>query len=93
LRGTRTHRYRAGAVLRLYEVRLLALNQRFRLTLHAVANGSASTVEVWVDGAPSTRTRRLSSASRRSIVFMIGSEHFAQEGDLDADDVVLNKVP
>jgi hypothetical protein len=73
--------------------RLLSLNQWYRLKVHSIANGGSSTVEVWLDGSLvySRATAPLGVTSFDSL--MIGSEHFAQEGDLVADDIVLKKAP
>lgn len=73
--------------------RVLSLNQWYQLKVHAIANGSSSTVEVWLNGTLvySRATAPLGVTSFDSL--MIGSEHFAQEGDLVADDIVVKKVP
>lgn len=73
--------------------RILTAGAWYHLKLHTVAAGSASRIEVWLDGqllqsinAPYLGT----SILERS---MVGSEHISQDGDLAVDDVVLKRVP
>ncbi len=73
--------------------RTIALNTWYNLKVHADASGSASTVQVWLNGIAlrqSTGTA-LSTSAINSV--MIGSEHLAQEGKLAADDVVIKTDP
>lgn len=72
--------------------RTLAANTWYELKLHAVAAGDASRVEVWLGG------QLLASMGAPLGTFvleqaMLGAEHFAQEGVLAADDVVLKRMP
>ncbi|MDQ1394556.1 MAG: hypothetical protein QOF30_3533, partial [Acidimicrobiaceae bacterium] len=70
--------------------RTVALNTWHELRVHAVA--STGTVQVWYDGTKvADLTGRPIGASYQSV--QLGAEHFAQQGDLAADDVVINQVP
>lgn len=72
--------------------RTLAASSWYQLKLHAVAAGDSSLVEVWLDGQ-SLATVRAPFATTVLEQAMVGSEHFAQEGALAVDDVVLKRVP
>jgi hypothetical protein len=68
----------------------VALNTWHELRVHAVA--STGTVQVWYDGTKvADLTGRPIGASYQSV--HLGAEHVAQQGDLAADDVVINQVP
>lgn len=70
-----------------------ALNTWFHYNVHAIANGSASTVVVTVDGVQryGSATVPLGVSSFTSL--MVGSEVVSQVGDLNVDDVVIKTVP
>ena len=70
--------------------RIAALNRWYRVNLHVDASGSASTVRVLVDGAQVFSSTAVSFGTSAVSSVMIGSEHFAQEGVLAADDVTIN---
>jgi hypothetical protein len=72
--------------------RTKALNTWFKVNVHVVANGASSTVTVKIDGESLlTRTVDLGTSTLNRV--QVGSEHFAQAGDLILDDVVIKKVP
>jgi hypothetical protein len=67
-----------------------ALGTWHQIRLHAAAG--SGTVQVWYDGSPvADVTGRAIGTSYQSI--QIHAEHFAQQGDLAVDDVVLKRVP
>lgn len=74
--------------------RTLNVGQWYQLKVHAVANGSQSQVEVWLDGAKifdrtSATTGYATFGSFTSFsTLMVGAEHVLQDGDLAADDIV-----
>lgn len=70
--------------------RTIALNTWHRIRLHVVAG--SGTVEVWYDGTQvgSVSGRPIGSAYAS---IQIHAEHFAQKGDLAADDIIIKKVP
>lgn len=70
--------------------RIAALNRWYRVNLHVDASGSASTVRALVDGAQVFSSTAVSFGTSAVGSVMIGSEHFAQEGVLAADDVTIN---
>ena len=70
--------------------RIASLNRWYRVKLHVDASGSASTVRILVDGAQVFSSTAVSFATSAVSSVMIGSEHFAQEGVLAADDVTIN---
>jgi hypothetical protein len=72
--------------------RIAALGTWYRVNLHVDASGSASTIRILVNGIQvySTTTAALGTSAISSV--MIGSEHFAQEGTLAADDVVIKSA-
>lgn len=69
----------------------LALNSWHAIKVHVVA--ATGTVEVWCDGVKvgPLLTGKPIGAAFASI--QIDAEHFAQQGELAADDVVIKKVP
>jgi hypothetical protein len=69
--------------------RIAALGTWYRVNLHVDASGATSVVRVLVNGVQvfSTATAALGTSTIGSV--MIGSEHFAQEGRLAADDIVI----
>jgi len=70
--------------------RTVALNTWHQIGLHVAA--STGTVEVWYDGTKlPVQTGKPIGSSYASI--QIHAEHFAQKGDLAADDVIVKKVP
>jgi hypothetical protein len=70
--------------------RTVALNTWHEIKIH-VAAGSG-TVQVWYDGTQvANQTGKPIGSSYASI--QIGAEHYAQAGDLAADDVIVKKVP
>jgi hypothetical protein len=73
--------------------RVHALDTWNRIKVHAISAGSASTVEVWLNGTRvySNAAVALGATSLSSV--MIGAEHFAQEGRQAVDDVVVKVVP
>lgn len=72
--------------------RVLTPGTWYELKLHVVAAEDGSLVEVWLDGQ---QLRSVIVPLGTSVLeeAMIGSEHFAQDGDLAVDDVVLKRVP
>ena len=69
--------------------RVVALNTWHQIKVYADASGNTSTVQVYYDGSlvHSTNVAPLNTSAINSV--MIGSEHFAQEGTLAADDTVV----
>lgn len=70
--------------------RIASLNRWYRVKLHVDASGGASAVRVLVDGAQVFSSAAVSFGTSAVSSVMIGSEHFAQEGVLAADDVTIN---
>lgn len=70
--------------------RIAALDRWYRVKLHVDASGAASTVRVLVDGVQVYSTTAASLGTSAISSVMVGSEHFAQEGVLAADDIVIN---
>jgi hypothetical protein len=71
----------------------VALDRWYSFTIHAIAAGDASTVEIWVDGAKLFGTSATNLFTTEFNTVRVGSEHFAQEGILLADDIVIKRVP
>lgn len=71
--------------------RTVALNTWHEIKLHVAAG--TGTVEIWYDGTQvgGTLTGKPIGSAYTSI--QIDAEHFAQQGDLATDDVVVKKVP
>jgi hypothetical protein len=88
-------RYPDGAGGYTYRPLGLALAQGrwHALRVHAVADGDASTIEVWIDGVAVYATAAATMGVAGFDTVLLGSEHVAQEGDLVADDIVLKRVP
>lgn len=70
--------------------RSMDLSRWYEVTLHAVA--PENRVEVWLDRQP-VGSVEVPFGTAMLEQAMIGSEHFAQEGDLAVDDFVLKRVP
>ncbi|MGI8729476.1 MAG: hypothetical protein ACR2LK_05720 [Solirubrobacteraceae bacterium] len=69
--------------------RIAALGTWYRVNLHVDASGSASTVRVSVNGTQVFLKTDAALGTSTIGRVMIGSEHFAQEGRLAADDIVI----
>lgn len=71
----------------------VALDQWSSFTIHAIAAGQTSTIEIRADGA---RLFVASSANLFTTEFdtlRVGGEHVAQEDALLADDIVIKRLP
>jgi hypothetical protein len=64
----------------------------YDVRVHAIANGLLSTVEVWLDGTRVYATTTATLGVDRFDVAMVGAEHQNQEGDVQADDVVVKAI-
>jgi len=71
--------------------RTVALNTWHEIKVHVAA--ASGTVEIWYDGSQvgGTLTGKPIGSAYNSA--QIGAEHFAQQGDLAADDIVVKRVP
>ena len=72
--------------------RTLALNTWYQIKVYARAAGAGSTVTVSLNGAQIYTTSTAPLGSSIDTV-MLGSEHFAQQGKLAADEVTINAGP
>jgi S-layer homology domain len=62
------------------------------VSMHVIANGPASTVEIWFDGSPLySSSKVLTTASTVSAV-QVGAEHLRQKGDIYIDDLVIKSA-
>lgn len=83
----------AGGVRYVSLGRSISVDRWHEIKLHAQIDGADSRVGVWLDGG---LLRSVSVPSLAGSTFgeaMVGSEHFAQEGKLAVDDLVIKKVP
>jgi len=69
------------------------LNTWFHYSVHAIANGAASTVVVKVDGTTRYTSTSVPLGVTSFTSLMVGSEIVSQVGDLNVDDVVIKTVP
>lgn len=69
-----------------------AVSTWHHVAMHVVANGTATTVQVWFDERPvyASNVVRIGAASLTAV--QLGAEHDAQMGDTYADDVVVKAV-
>jgi hypothetical protein len=71
--------------------RTVALNTWHEIKLHIAAG--TGTVEIWYDGTQVGGTLTGKPIGSTYASAQIGAEHFAQQGDLAVDDVVVKRVP
>ena len=67
----------------------LQLGRWYHVRFHVRANGSASTIEVWIDDSLRYSSTSFWLPTNRLTTLLLGSEHVSQEMDLRVDDVVL----
>jgi hypothetical protein len=67
----------------------LALGRWYHVRLHVRANGSTSTVQVWIDDVVRYSSSSFWLPTSRLTAILLGSEHVSQQMDLRFDDVVL----
>lgn len=61
----------------------------YHFKIHAIANYSQSTVEVWLDGGRIFATTSATLGTSRLSTQMVGADHATQEGVVAVDDVVV----
>jgi|GEM_PF-3730549 len=69
-----------------------ALMQWYHLKIHVIANGSSSTVEVWLDDGLIFAATSATLGTSRLTLQMVGADHAQQEGVLVVDDLVVTTV-
>lgn len=67
----------------------VGLNTWHRLQTRLIAAGTASTIRVWLDGAPVYSSSAVATAATSISTFMLGAEHYPQPGAECIDDVIL----
>ena len=67
----------------------LQVGRWYHVRFHVRANGSASTIQVWIDDALRYTNESFWLPTNRLTTLLLGSEHVSQEMDLRVDDVVL----
>jgi hypothetical protein len=67
----------------------VALGSWHHLTLHAVANGPSTTVEIWFDGKLVFSSKQVAINVDTISAVQLGAEHRRQAGDVYADDVII----
>ncbi|MCU1522968.1 MAG: hypothetical protein JWN19_3353, partial [Arthrobacter sp.] len=65
------------------------LSSWHHLTLHAVANGAATTVEIWFDDKLVFTSRQVAIDVDTVSAVQLGAEHRRQAGDIYIDDVII----
>jgi hypothetical protein len=65
------------------------LSSWHHLTLHAVANGAATTVEIWFDDKLVFTSRQVAIDVDTVSAVQLGAEHRRQAGDVYIDDVII----
>jgi Fibronectin type III domain/Putative Ig domain len=91
-------RWPTGSSFTIIGVGHIAVGQKFALKIHLVVNGAQSQVQVWQDGTKlfdrsNSTTGFIDLGSNTSMnVLQLGAEHFAQDGDMIADDIILKTV-
>ena len=66
-----------------------SLGRWYRFRIHAIANWSSSTVEVWLDGSRIFATTSATLGVGRLTMQMVGADHAGQEGVVAVDDVIV----
>ncbi|MDQ0849000.1 hypothetical protein QFZ65_000938 [Arthrobacter sp. B3I9] len=67
----------------------VALSSWHHLTLHAIANGPSTTVEIWFDGKLVFSSGQVAIDVDSISAVQLGAEHRRQAGDVYVDDVVI----
>jgi hypothetical protein len=67
----------------------VALSSWHHLTLHAIANGPSTTVEIWFDGKLVFASGQVAIDVDTISAVQLGAEHRRQAGDVYVDDVVI----
>lgn len=67
----------------------IALNAWRHVGMHVIANGAASTVEVWVDGTSIFSSNQVNTTATTVSALQLGAEHLTQMGDEYIDDLVI----
>ena len=67
----------------------VALSSWHHLTLHAIANGASTTVEIWFDGKLVFSSRQVAINVDTVSAVQLGAEHRRQAGDVYVDDVII----
>ncbi|MFC9335696.1 FG-GAP repeat domain-containing protein [Arthrobacter sp. NPDC057009] len=71
----------------------ITLNAWHHVAMRTTANGAASTVEVWFDGAQVYSSNQVVSAATTLDRVQLGAEHNRQMGDTYVDDLVIKASP
>ncbi|WP_427174754.1 LGFP repeat-containing protein [Arthrobacter sp. 92] len=67
----------------------IALNAWRHVGMHVIANGAASTVEVWLDGTSIFSSNQIDTTATTVTAVQLGAEHLTQMGDEYIDDFVI----
>jgi hypothetical protein len=67
----------------------VALSSWHHLTLHAIANGPSTTVEIWFDGKLVFSSKQVAIDVDTISAVQLGAEHRRQAGDVYVDDVII----
>jgi hypothetical protein len=67
----------------------LSLGRWYHVRLHVRANGSSSTIQVWIDDSVQYSNSSFWLETNRLTTLLLGSEHVSQQMDLRFDDIVL----
>ncbi|WP_216363113.1 hypothetical protein [Arthrobacter sp. Hiyo1] len=67
----------------------IALNAWRHVGMHVIANGAASTVEVWLDGTSIFSSNQINTTATTVTALQLGAEHLRQMGDEYIDDLVI----
>ncbi len=67
----------------------ISLNAWRHVAMHVIANGAASTVEVWLDGTSIFSSNQIDTTATTVTAVQLGAEHLTQMGDEYIDDLVI----
>ncbi|MCQ9163354.1 hypothetical protein [Arthrobacter sp. STN4] len=68
------------------------LDSWHRVQMEVVPNGTASTIQVWFDGALLYNSSAVSTSATNVTTVMLGSEHYPQPASINIDDVIVKAV-
>ncbi|MCH6471365.1 PKD domain-containing protein [Sinomonas terrae] len=70
----------------------IPLNTWHHVVIHVIPNGTATTVQVWFDGASVYSSNQVSTVASSVTSVMNGAEHYQQMEDTYIDDLVVKSV-
>ncbi|WP_334173493.1 LamG-like jellyroll fold domain-containing protein [Sinomonas sp.] len=70
----------------------ISLGAWHHVVMHVIPNGSASTVEVWFDGAKVYSSSSVNTVASTATRVQLGAEHYQQMGDSYIDDLIIKSV-